>query len=170
MAYTPLPWLCFTLGMKSSSSNFFSLLSLCIGYGVYSAVRRTLAISLPLLISDLQLTKADIGLITSYFSVAYGMSKFLWSVACDRFSCKILFIFGLLATSILCIAFTMGSSVEYLSVIWFLNGCVQGVGWPALASIIFNNFDSSQRGTAWSTATSVRSCRLSSADFSVVEW
>jgi sugar phosphate permease len=128
---------------------------ICIGYGIYSSIRRTLAISLPLLLQELSLSKSDIGIISSNFSIAYGFSKFLWSIACDTFNCKHLFIFGLISTSLLCVAFTFGTTVEYLSMIWFLNGCIQGIGWPALASIIFENFDVIHRGTAWSAATSV---------------
>jgi sugar phosphate permease len=141
--------------MESRKSSQATLWAICVGYAIYSAVRRTLAISLPLMLHDLQLTKSDLGIITSNFSLAYGASKFIWSLACDQISCKLLFLFGLIMTSVLCVAFTLGSSVEYLSAIWFLNGCMQGVGWPALASIIFENFESSQRGTAWSAATAV---------------
>lgn len=136
-------------------NHISSLFAICIGYLIYSAARRTLTVSLPLLLIDLNLSKSDIGIISSNFSLAYGFSKFFWSIICDKFSCKLLFIFGLIFSSLLCFAFTFGTSVEYLSFIWFLNGSIQGVGWPALASIIFDNFENSMRGTAWSIATSV---------------
>lgn len=140
---------------NQNNSNLSSLLAICVGYLIYSSMRRTLTVSLPLLLSDLQLTKSEIGIISSNFSIAYGFSKFFWSIICDKFSCKLLFILGLIFSSLLCIAFTFGTTVQYLSIIWFINGTIQGVGWPALASIIFENFENSMRGIAWSIATSV---------------
>ena len=140
---------------KSKSSSYLTLFSICIGYLIYSGVRRTLTTSLPLLLLEIPLSKSEIGLISSNFSLSYGFSKFFWSILCDKLSCKFLFIFGLFLTSFFCIIFTFGMSFQFFSIIWLLNGCIQGVGWPALASIIFENFDNSMRGTAWSIATSV---------------
>jgi MFS transporter, OPA family, sugar phosphate sensor protein UhpC len=108
---------------------------------------------------DLELDKSDVGMISTYFSLSYGFSKFIWSALSDRLSPKILFPFGLVMSSIFTILFTFGANKYYLSSMWFLNGCVQGSGWPALTVIIYDSFEINERGTAWSTVTAVTQSR-----------
>ena len=108
------------------------------------------------MMADLNMSKSDVGMIASNFALAYGMSKFIGSVVSDYVSCKNLFTLSIFCTSIFTIFFGLGSNLYFLCGLWFLNGCVQGLGWPALASIIFDQYDQSTRGTVWSAATAVR--------------
>lgn len=124
-----------------------TMISLCVGYGLFNAIRKTLPITLPLMMMDLGmfvtcsnrplfltpcylkrlgLNKSEVGIIASNFAVAYGCSKFGGSVISDHVDCKLLFVAGLLCTSLTSLLFPfVGSSVTVLSLVWFVNGLVQ---------------------------------------------
>jgi sugar phosphate permease len=142
------------MGIKSLYKDP-TFIALCLGYAILSGIRKTLSVSLPLLMADLELSKSDVGVIASNFALAYGMSKFVGSVLSDYVSCRILFASSILLTSLCTMLFGFGSDLTFLCVVWFVNGCVQGLGWPALAAIIFDQYSQAARGTVWSAATAV---------------
>ena len=133
-----------------------TFIALCTGYAILSGIRKTLPVALPLIMADLNLSKSDVGMIASNFALAYGSSKFIGSIVSDYVSCKTLYTVAIISTSLLTILFGMGSNLYFFCAIWFLNGGVQGFGWPSLAAIIFDQYDESTRGTVWSAATAVR--------------
>lgn len=128
---------------------------LCLGYAILSGMRKTLSVSLPMLMADLELSKSDVGVIASNFALAYGLSKFIGSVLSDYVSCRVLFTSSILLTSVLSMTFGFGWNLKFLCIVWFMSGCVQGLGWPALSTIIFDQYSQAERGTVWSAATAV---------------
>mmetsp|Transcript_15809 Transcript_15809/g.26426 ORF Transcript_15809/g.26426 Transcript_15809/m.26426 type:complete len:276 (+) Transcript_15809:42-869(+) len=139
---------------NTMSMSDVTLIAICVGYTIYNAIRKTMPIALPLLMRDLGLTKTEVGLIASNFAMAYGCSKFGSSVISDHVDCKNLFTLGLFCTSLTTLIFPfVGSSVTVLSAVWFVNGLVQGVGWPSVSKMIYLSYTSQQRGSAWSAAS-----------------
>ncbi|KIY99777.1 Regulatory protein uhpC [Monoraphidium neglectum] len=95
----------------------------------------------------LGLTKTDIGAMTSAFPAAYGISKFAGGMLGAAFSPTKMLAYGLMATSVVNIAFGFGSSVVYWSALWAINGALQGIGAPACAMLLTRWFAAKERGS-----------------------
>lgn len=89
------------------------------------------------------------GVLTSIFPIAYGMSKFVSGVLGSRTSPRLLLAGGLMATALMNIAFGFSTSMIWFSVFWTINGMLQGVGAPGCARILTSWFASKERGTYW---------------------
>ena len=132
--------------------------ALTIGYATYSASRRSLPVAMPFLLSNSSagpgLTNVELGMLSSSFSIAYGLSKFFGGVLSDFVSCRALFTGGLLLAGICNALFAMPSSnFALLCFCWGMNGAVQGVGWPSLSKILLATWSKENRGLVWSLAT-----------------
>ena len=140
--------------MKESSSlkkwRTITYLSIFTGWGLYMLVRKTLPSSMQSLIQHNIYTKDNIGMITSSFSLAYGLSKFTFSFVSDHVSPRRLFISGLLLTSFCCILFPVCNGVAMACVVWFIAGVVQGCGWAPCVILLKTWYSPSQIGTWWS--------------------
>jgi OPA family sugar phosphate sensor protein UhpC-like MFS transporter len=91
----------------------------------------------------------QVGVLTSIFPIAYGMSKFVSGVLGSRTSPRLLLAGGLMATALMNIAFGFSTSMIWFSVFWTINGMLQGVGAPGCARILTSWFASKERGTYW---------------------
>ncbi|KAH8035644.1 hypothetical protein HPB51_007888 [Rhipicephalus microplus] len=78
------------------------------------------------------------GAVLSSQNLAYAGSKLLFGVLSDRVSSRLLFASGLLlsAAFTIVLAAVASVSVEVFAVLWFLNGCAQGCGWPSLIKVL----------------------------------
>ena len=104
---------------------------LCAGYFIYSLLRKCLVVCTPWLLQDntINFSKTELGLLSSYFSLAYGISKCLGSVVTDySISCNKMFIFGLLGCSVSLALFAYTSSITVMLVLWAFCGFAQGLG------------------------------------------
>ena len=87
--------------------------------------------STPWLLSDpeIALTKSDIGLISSYFSLAYGVSKCIGSIISDyNLSCRNMFVFGLFGSALCGIGFGASGHLQVFMIMWAASGFFQGLG------------------------------------------
>ena len=91
-----------------------------------------------------------IGLIVSSSYVAYAISKFIGGVLSDRLSSRLLFTSGLVVSGLATIAFAYSDSVLVYTLLWFVNGLAQGIGWPSCAKVLRQWFSPQQFGTFWS--------------------
>lgn len=121
-------------------------LSLFVGYAAYYFTRKNFAIIMPMVGVDLALNKAQLGLILSFFSISYGVNKFIAGIISDRSNPRYLMAFGLIFTGILNILFGMTSSFTLLAIFWIINGFFQACGWPACCKSLTYWFKQSQRG------------------------
>lgn len=129
--------------------------SLCLGYFCLACLRKTVTIAIPTMMENLAITKADFGLISSAFAVAFGFSKFLGSLASDYLPPKYLLCGSILVSSIGTLLFCSSTSIRIFVPCWAVHGLGQGTGWPPISQIIFTYFEPGTRGTAWSIITSV---------------
>lgn len=120
-------------------------------------VRKTLPSSMQSLMRYQGLTKDNIGLIASSFSLAYGISKFVASIMSDHFSPRKLFVTGLLLNGVCCVLFPLSKSVTVSSSLWFVTGLVQGLGWAPCAVLLKTWYPPSQMGRWWSVLSSAGS-------------
>jgi sugar phosphate permease len=138
--------------------NYQSMFLLCLAYLLYGMLRKTVPVTTSLLIENLSFSKTDIGLISATFGVGFGLSKLIGGFLCDIYSCRKILALGLYTASMMSILFLLiqpDMKICY-RLAWFWHGFAQGVGWPSIASLIYDNFDVIGRGTVWSLISSVR--------------
>lgn len=127
------------------------LYSMFIGYALYYFTRKSFTFAAPGLIDELGLTKQQMGLLGSVFSLSYGFSKFLSGILSDRSNPRYFMAVGLFVTGILNILFGYNSSLIMFVIFWGLNGWFQGFGWPPCARFLTHWYSHSERGSWWST-------------------
>jgi MFS transporter, OPA family, glycerol-3-phosphate transporter len=132
-----------------------------IGYAGYYFVRNNLSMVKPDLVNA-GFSAGELGNIGFWFATAYGLSKFLMGAVSDRSNVRYFMPLGLLLS--VCIMFTLGwmpfatSTILVLSILLFLNGWVQGMGWPPSGKSMVHWFSIRERGTKmaiWNTAHNV---------------
>ncbi len=127
--------------------------SMYIGYLFYYFTRKSYTFITPFLTADLGLTKADIGILATILSLAYGVSKFTSGILCDRSNPRYFMGIGLILTGVFNIFFGFFSSIALFAIFWGLNGWFQGWGWPACTKQLTHWFGRTERGTWWSACT-----------------
>lgn len=128
-----------------------------IGYFTYYFGRSSFDVSKQYLTN---FTVEQLGLIGSALGVAYGLSKFLMGNVSDRSNARFFLATGLLLTGIvnLITPSAVGLGIGAMLFLIFLNGWVQGMGWPPCGKIMTHWFSDGERGTKmgiWNTAHNV---------------
>lgn len=120
--------------------------SIFLGYATYYIVRKNFSLAKPYLISEMGLSTFDVGLIASGLSFAYGLSKFAMGILSDRSNPRYFLAAGLILSGLLNLIFPLFSSIPILFLFWFLNGWVQGMGWPPCGRTLTHWFSDKERG------------------------
>ena len=124
-----------------------------VGYAGYYLIRKNFALAIPDLIKE-GYTKTELGFALSFLAISYGVSKFLMVNVSDRSNVKLFMPLGLLLSAITMII--MGvmpiatSSILIMSVLLFINGWFQGMGWPPSGRTMVHWFSIKERGTKMS--------------------
>uniref|UniRef100_A0A3B4A934 Major facilitator superfamily (MFS) profile domain-containing protein n=1 Tax=Periophthalmus magnuspinnatus TaxID=409849 RepID=A0A3B4A934_9GOBI len=134
-------------------------LAMFVGYTLYYFNRKTFSFVMPSVMEEIKMDKDDLGLITSSQSLAYAISKFISGVLSDQLSARWLFSIGLFFVGGINVVFSWSSTVAAFSVLWFLNGLGQGLGWPPCGRVLRKWFEPSQFGTWWA----ILSCSMNLA-------
>ncbi|KAI8513523.1 hypothetical protein Bbelb_078470 [Branchiostoma belcheri] len=120
-----------------------------VGYCFYHLTRKSFGFIMPVVMEE-GLDQSDLGLVISSQTMAYAFSKFLSGLASDHLSARSMFAVGLFLCGVCNVVFILFDSVLLYSLLWFINGLVQGFGWPACAKVLRQWFKPSQFGTWWS--------------------
>ena len=108
-----------------------------IGYATFYLIRQNFSLAVPYMIAEYGYTKADLGIVMTILSVAYGVSKFVMGNASDRSNPKYFSTVGLLLSALVMLLFGtlpgVLSSIPIMCVLAFLNGWFQGMGYPPYA-------------------------------------
>lgn len=132
-----------------------------LGYAGYYLIRKNFAIAIPDLIKQ-GFTETDLGIALSFLAISYGVSKFVMGNVSDRSNVKIFLPLGLMLSAITMIL--MGvmpfatSSILIMSILLFMNGWFQGMGWPPSGRTMVYWFSIEERGTKmsiWNVAHNV---------------
>ena len=124
-----------------------------VGYAGYYLIRKNFALAIPDLIKE-GFTKTELGFALSFLAISYGVSKFIMGNVSDRSNVRFFMPLGLLLSAITMIL--MGvlpiatSSILIMSVLLFLNGWFQGMGWPPSGRTMVHWFSIKERGTKMS--------------------
>lgn len=129
-----------------------------VGYAAYYFVRKNFALAIPYLV-DQGFTRGDLGLALSAISIAYGFSKFLMASISDRSNPRYFLALGLAGSGLVMIVMGLfpwaTSSIAIMFCLLFINGWLQGMGWPPCGRSMVHWWSKKERGTivsVWNTA------------------
>ncbi len=129
-----------------------------VGYASYYLVRANINVAKPYLISELGMSKGDVGLLASALTIAYGLSKFLMGNVSDRSNPRYFLATGLVLSGLANLVFGFLPALYLMVVFWALNGWFQGMGWPPCGRTMVHWFSDKERGTkmaVWNLAHNV---------------
>lgn len=138
-------------------------LGIFIGYAGYYLVRKNFSIAMPAL-EQMGFDKVDLGWALSAVSIAYGISKFVMGTVSDHSNARVFIPLGLIASAVIMtvmglIPWTVSSlSIMLMFCILFVNGWVQGMGWPPCGRVMVHWFSVRERGvkmSIWNIAHNV---------------
>lgn len=125
-----------------------------IGYAAYYFVRKNFSFAVKDLQDTLGYSKAELGFAMSAISIAYGLSKFFMGNVSDRSNARYFLAAGLILSSLTMIFMGFSSfatsSITIMFILLFINGWVQGMGWPACGRVVVHWYSIKERGTAMS--------------------
>lgn len=120
-----------------------------LGYMTFLAARKSYGFWLPSVLTTLQVSRGEAGVLGSSFEFVYGACALLNGVLIDMASPKHLLVVGLLLSSAVCLGISMSSSLPIMVSLWAFHGVVQSVGWPSVTNVFLAWFpDPASRG-AW---------------------
>lgn len=123
--------------------------SMYIGYAFFYFTRKSFTFAMPAMISELGMTKTQLGYLASTLYFTYGISKFVSGVLSDKSNPRFIMATGLILTGIFNILFGFSSSLLCFALFWGLNGWFQGWGWPPCARLLTHWYSQKERGTWW---------------------
>lgn len=143
-------------------------LGVFIGYAGYYLVRKNFSVAIPEL-KALGYNEGELGFALSAVSVAYGISKFVMGNVSDRSNARVFLSLGLLLSALIILFMGVSpwatSSVPIMFTLLFLNGWVQGMGWPSSGRALVHWFSFKERGTKmsiWNTAHNIGGAAMGS--------
>jgi len=131
------------------------LISSIIGYATFYLVRKNLSAAMPVMETDIGISKEGLGLFLTLHGVLYGISKFANGFLGDRSNAAAMMATGLIASALMNVCFGISSAVMTLGIFWMLNGWFQGMGFPPCARLLTHWFSPKQLATRmsiWNTS------------------
>lgn len=135
-------------------------LGIFIGYAAYYLIRKNFDLAMPYLLQE-GYTKSQLGMILASLPLAYGISKFIMGSVSDRSNSRYFLTLGLVLSAIINIIFSTNlvlNSFSFMLTLMFLNGWLQGMGWPPCGRTMVHWFSETERGTMmsiWNVAHNV---------------
>jgi OPA family glycerol-3-phosphate transporter-like MFS transporter len=133
-----------------------------VGYAGYYLVRKNLSLAMPFLIDEQGYSKGELGTVLFALSISYGLSKFFMGNVSDRSNPRYFLPAGLLLSASVMFIFGFApwatASVSTMFLLLFINGWVQGMGWPACGRTMVHWFSGNERGrivSIWNVAHNI---------------
>lgn len=125
------------LGRGSSLRRDKRIIFICwLAYTVAYIGRLNFSASIVAVISDLGVTKAEAGLVSSCFFFAYGAGQLVNGALSKHYNSKIMIALSLGISSLLNLSMVFCSDIAVMKYIWLANGMVQSVLWSTLIKTI----------------------------------
>jgi phosphoglycerate transporter family protein len=116
------------------------LISTIVGYALYYFVRKNLSVAMPVMETELGISKRDLGTFLTAHGLLYGVSKFVNGMLGDRLNARWFMTFGLVVCALINIQFGLSSSILAFGLLWAANGWFQGIGFPPCARLMTHWF------------------------------
>ena len=120
-------------------------------YGCFYLNRLNLASVIPLIMEDLKLSHAQVGLISTFFFAFYAAAQFPAGYLSDIFGPRKIITFGGITSALANLFFSAGHGLFYLIGFQSLNGLGQGGGFGPSVKLLNNWFPKSERGRVLGT-------------------
>ncbi len=121
------------LNMKKDTKIIF----ICwLSYTVAYIGRLNFSASIVAVVSQLDVTKAQAGLVGSFFFFAYGIGQLINGILSKRYNAKYMIFFSLISSSLLNFLMPLSGNISVMKYIWLLNGAVQSILWCTLIKTI----------------------------------
>lgn len=118
-----------------ASRRYLWLATLVAGYiGIYLC-RKNFSVAIPLLQQDFKATRAELGAIASYSTIAYAVGKFVFGAAVDRVGGRTGFLASMLGVCAMGIAGGLAPSLGILAIFYSMNRLFGSAGWPAMVKL-----------------------------------
>lgn len=88
--------------------------------------------SIVAIISDLGVTKAEAGLVSSFFFFAYGAGQLINGILSKKYNAKIMIFLSLICSAVFNLLMPISNDISLMKFIWLGNGVVQSVLWSTL--------------------------------------
>lgn len=129
------------------SKSKFKIIFYCwLVYGFFYLNRLNLSPVIPLIMSELDISHARIGLIGALFYIFYTMVQLPAGYLSDLFGARKVIFAGGLISAFSNMVFGFGNGLWHLAFSQSLNGLGQGCGFSPIIKIIDQHFSSNQRG------------------------
>lgn len=126
------------------------MFAMYVGYAGFYFTRKTFNYAVPQMITELGIDKNAIGMMATLFYITYGLSKFLFGIFSDKANPRHFMAIGLIMTGITNILFGLSTSVVIFTLLWVINACFQGWGWPPCSKLLTTWYSRNERGLWWS--------------------
>ena len=127
-----------------------------IGYAGFYLVRKNFSMAIPML-APFGFEKGELGIVLSMNAIAYGFSKFVMASISDRSNAQRFLPLGLVCTAISMLFMIVpvqwlgaehkGAAIALMTVLNFLVGWFNGMGWPPCGRVMTHWFSIKERGT-----------------------
>lgn len=125
------------------------IISSIIAYAAFYLVRQNFSMAMPSMAQEFGYTKAQLGAVASYFSIVYGIGKFINGYLSDRSNARYFLAIGLMGSAIINVCMGFSSGLLTLTLFWMVNAWFQSMGWPPAARMLTQWFSPSEIGTKW---------------------
>lgn len=136
-----------------------SFLGIFIGYAGFYLIRNNVSLVSGILREYDIMNTVGIGIVANAVLFAYGLSKFFMAMLSDRANARFFLPIGLALSGVINILIgvlpVLTGSISIFATVMFINGWVQGMGWPPSGRTLVQWFSTSERGTMtaiWNTA------------------
>ena len=131
--------------VKTDSKRENKIIFICwLAYTAAYVGRLNFNASIVAIISDLGVTKADAGLVSSFFFFAYGAGQLINGILSKRYNAKIMIFLSLIFSSVFNLLMPLSNDISVMKYIWLGNGIVQSVLWSTLIKTL-SDFLSDQK-------------------------
>ncbi|MGO1318897.1 MAG: MFS transporter [Galactobacter sp.] len=129
-------------------------LGIFLGYAGFYLIRNNVSIVSQIFKDHDIMNTVQIGIVANSVLIAYGLSKFFMAMLSDRSNARYFLPLGLALSAVvnLFVAFVpwVTASVGVFATVMFINGWVQGMGWPPSGRVLVHWFSTKERG--WKTS------------------
>lgn len=137
--------------MHSSLSNKKSNFLIFLCWAAYTAAyvaRLNYNASMVEILSQLSITKASAGSVSSFFFFAYGAGQLVNGLLSKRYNTKHSVSLALFASCLINLGMTFCRGIDTMKILWFFNGVFQSILWPSLIKTLSDNLADSKLSKA----------------------
>lgn len=155
-----------------------SFLGIFIGYAGFYLIRNNVSLVSGILKEYDIMNTVGIGIVANAVLFSYGLSKFFMAMLSDRANARFFLPIGLALSGLINILIgivpALTATVGIFATVMFINGWVQGMGWPPSGRTLVQWFSTNERGTMtaiWNTAHNVGGAGVgAAAAFALHHW